>query len=1770
MSRPLYVALSDLKRLIGIVIIGSFFWLNAFAATPLVTLPMVFAVDYTGAATLSIPISVPSGTNGMTPHISLSYSSSHANGPEGVGWTLSGFPAITRCPRTIATNNITAPVTFANGQTGSDVFCFIGEPLVQEQQQSQAGQDAPQGQQLAPGGQLIGLSGAYYGADQAVYTTEIEQLNRIVSYSATGYSGPSSFLVYMRNGLIYEFGANTNSQVPCGSVCPGTVVMTWMLDKVTDTFGNAIALTYQQNGGHAYPTQIDYTSNSGQSNGGTSLLPQNRVKFTYITRSDNPLQFFAGVQTQTNWLLNSIQTQFLSNGSYVAISNYALAYGPPGITGRSRLQSITESGLSGGKLLSATFGYCDSCNAPADLLTSFNNGLAGNTTIAYLLTTHTSVYPTGFVSGIAYPSQSLTTPRYVVQSVSAPNITGPNYTATSYNTTYKYYNGLTNLTGRGFLGFGSVCASDLQTTLQKCTYYNQSFPNIGNTNETKVNYPSSSCPPTNNCVLEDTVTTYGTFTPYDGRPAANTSYVSSITTTGSDLAGNPMPTTTKTFGSPNGPDAYGNVLNSTVDVHSVPGGSLTTDYTTNSAYTFGNDLAAWHVVPFGSAPVNWLIGRLEQSSVTASYTDSRSGSYSSTSGPRVTGYVPSPTNGSITTTTIQPTGTGIPNEQSGAGFTKVTNFLYDAFGNQKQAIESVPYDVLPAPPGTVLPSRETDTVWGSTQDPGAQYPDSVTNALHQTEIRVPDLRFMLLKSVTDINNQTTSYVYDDLGRKSSETLNDLSVITTTYFACPGSPVTAVLSSLSSCPAGAQYAIQTTDIGKDGTTTIAPTVTVYRDALDREIDTDTEAFDGSTSRVTKTYNTKLQLGSITRPYFLAANQQTTFYFYDALNRVTLTNYPDLSSDSLSYYETFKTIIAGTTSSFPGETTTKIFDGANNLLITIQYPLAGNSANSIYTNFVYDGFNNLNWITDNSNNATRYYYDSLGRKIGINDPDGGNRLQNFSAYGDLRAGGNGYDSFDYTQYDQLARPVWRCWTTPSSSVDQYTCANPVNNNEILETWTYDPTHGVGEAGGETSTQGTKSSSVLTYNALGQKLTSSYVIGSGSSAKTFSYTYHYDANNRALYYVSPSGSTPQTSYASTGYISGVTHHSGSRMWTVVSRDAELHLTAATFGASAPINATYSYSPTTGHETGMTTAPAGTQNYLENLIYGWDQLGNLVSRNDSVNNLQEVYCYDGLNRLEVVELATVCSYGAQVEVSFTYDLLGDMLTKSDVGTYTYPQAGQPQPHGVQSIAPIGGGNALTFSYDSVGKVSSDPLTQDNFTYLPFQLPATVSHAGGDTITMQYDADHNRVMRGTSTQKTTYYLPDGKAFQSSNGPIIGPITYDTYFIGDGERVADDSGLVGSLAYQYFLNDFQNSIGLVTNDSAATLQNIAYDVFGRPRKPNGTADPTWGAAAITPRGYINQEMLQDVQLIDLNARYYDPALAHFLSPDPVISDASDSQALNAYAYSQNNPASKTDPTGLAGDDSECNSGCWYWTSVATGGFNVGLSERSQIAANTFHLGPATDTNNLPKSAKPLPNGTYYDPSTGAWYVPTALHLQISTGPITIQAGIWYSSGPRYSGSQLAGAEESENEEGKGILGEIFEAANAIYSEQFYSTVSQIQQLDPNYSYVTQQGFTPGETDVEGARADLETTREKIAARIAGGHALGKHGYQFGYPSEATLTNIVRGVMTSPTYAITGLGEGRSAYYDRPTNTLVIVDPNHADYGTVFRPPTREEYLGTLR
>lgn len=90
-------------------------------------------------------------------------------------------------------------------------------------------------------------------------------------------------------------------------------------------------------------------------------------------------------------------------------------------------------------------------------------------------------------------------------------------------------------------------------------------------------------------------------------------------------------------------------------------------------------------------------------------------------------------------------------------------------------------------------------------------------------------------------------------------------------------------------------------------------------------------------------------------------------------------------------------------------------------------------------------------------------------------------------------------------------------------------------------------------------------------------------------------------------------------------------------------------------------------------------------------------------------------------------------------------------------------------------------------------------------------------------------------------------------------------------------------------------------------------VTRRSYKPYGEVRGTKPASWPNKRGYLGVGIEDPSGLTHLGAREYDPATGRFASADALI-DFADPLQVNGYAYSHNNPVTRSDPTGLYDPD----------------------------------------------------------------------------------------------------------------------------------------------------------------------------------------------------------------------------------------------------------------
>ncbi|MEW6401948.1 MAG: RHS repeat-associated core domain-containing protein [Chloroflexota bacterium] len=118
----------------------------------------------------------------------------------------------------------------------------------------------------------------------------------------------------------------------------------------------------------------------------------------------------------------------------------------------------------------------------------------------------------------------------------------------------------------------------------------------------------------------------------------------------------------------------------------------------------------------------------------------------------------------------------------------------------------------------------------------------------------------------------------------------------------------------------------------------------------------------------------------------------------------------------------------------------------------------------------------------------------------------------------------------------------------------------------------------------------------------------------------------------------------------------------------------------------------------------------------------------------------------------------------------------------------------------------------------------------------------------------------------------------------------------------------------YFLTDHLGSIVAVTDASGTLTSQQRYLPFGEVRSDVGTISQT-------DYGYTGQRNNSYIKLLDYRFRWYSPQLARFISPDSIVPNLYNPQALNRYSYVANRPLNFNDPTG---HKMECDDGPQTW------------------------------------------------------------------------------------------------------------------------------------------------------------------------------------------------------------------------------------------------------
>jgi len=658
--------------------------------------------------------------------------------------------------------------------------------------------------------------------------------------------------------------------------------------------------------------------------------------------------------------------------------------------------------------------------------------------------------------------------------------------------------------------------------------------------------------------------------------------------------------------------------------------------------------------------------------------------------------------------------------------------------------------------------------------------------------------------------------------------------------------------------------------------------------------------------------------------LLSGAQYTMYDYDGADRLTRVTHPDGSFTTRSYGRW-----SVTETDELGRSKTDHFN-ADGQRVKHEEWVGGALQTTTYT---YDLRGYLTESTDPLGNVVSYSVDMLGRRTELLDPDWGNWTYEYNRANQLTAQIDAKGQRTEFGYDALGRRTWKTSLAGTGSAETVY-------------WIYDEPHDSDMCPGGCQNVGKLTTMVDSagYQAVEEvpsawfrdffltalrnhapriwyflinlpKWTFSmgcyeqyFYSAAGNLVQTIrqtdasSYTtsHVFDAGNRLLYTIYPDGDglgTPS---------SPLQYDGAGRLRSIPGYVTSAHYAAD--GVLVQVNnangtvTTRSHSMERGWLTAISTTLGGAT--IQDLEYTRNGKG-LITRVESPFPSEGwTFGYDDLDRL----IAATNTSNPAANQTFSYDAIGNVTSNSRVGAYTYGV----RPHAVTRAG------VNTYAYDAAGLMTSG--AGRTLTWNGNNALVSVQ-SGGKTMTYAYDANGARIKQYDGAT-TRHYLGVGYEV-----PVGGPaIKYVT--LADSV-VARKEGTTLTWVHTDHLGSIQ-----------AETDASGNEVHRRKYRPYGEILSTEGPLAYESRGFTGQR--HDASgLVFLHARYYDPALARFISPDPIISGSA-TIGLNRYAYAANDPVGKSDIDGFMPHDEK-----YKPTSILRAGRKTYVSARKK---NIYHGG----------------------------------------------------------------------------------------------------------------------------------------------------------------------------------------------------------------------------
>jgi RHS repeat-associated protein len=313
----------------------------------------------------------------------------------------------------------------------------------------------------------------------------------------------------------------------------------------------------------------------------------------------------------------------------------------------------------------------------------------------------------------------------------------------------------------------------------------------------------------------------------------------------------------------------------------------------------------------------------------------------------------------------------------------------------------------------------------------------------------------------------------------------------------------------------------------------------------------------------------------------------------------------------------------------------------------------------------------------------------------------------------------------------------------------------------------------------------------------------------------------------------------------------------------------------------------------TNITTTTTGDKTIQD---YYYDLMGRLTSANGACYNLgtanyMETYTYDNANRI-------VTKVGNDMRMDYHYnsgthsisyiEIAGDVANNKTSQEFIYDDYGNLKTK--KTYAAYNLSNTETYTYNDGDELSH------------------IDQGNGFSLDFSYDVCGQRIKKVYSYTNTTGEVN----IQNENIYVNG--FYSINKTGTSENVqkhiSDGYNIIATKIdndqskIHYYTQNHIGSTAMLTDEYGNKVQRNLFKPYGEIWVSSSTE------TIDTNRLFTGQEYDTETKMYYMNARYYDPSLAVFISPDPAMSGS------NHYSYADCNPIRYNDPTGLTADNEQ--------------------------------------------------------------------------------------------------------------------------------------------------------------------------------------------------------------------------------------------------------------